>query len=111
MDDWDRQKLRERQRAISAAVHIIGWPLGLLFLVMAYCHWIAFREGIKITDLAIALGVVVGLSILAGTAIGVTVNWLFPESSISAKQISVAIGLLVDLTVIGWLIVESHKSQ
>lgn len=111
MDEYDLQQLqvelRVKQQATSVATWVIGVPLVLApFVIFAFIPQEIVVEPAGVLVLLIwAAGILLGIAILAGVGIGCAATWIVSNSWISAVTLSFAMGLVVDLVILGWVAV------
>lgn len=99
---------QSRHRAFFAALHVIGWPVAFAFYKAMSVDLRIWKD--ESPDSFFIKFIWVGISAVALTVYAsLWCGWLAHEwlwrSSIPATWMAIALALIVDLTVFGWLLV------
>jgi NhaP-type Na+/H+ or K+/H+ antiporter len=105
MDEIRNEKCRDELAAVTAAIYIICWPIGLALLIFALFH----QQVLFVVSLSLTFAILCGIGMLVGLAVGVIAHKLCYGTSIRSKWISVAVAALIDVSVFGWIVVISHQ--
>lgn len=107
MEDYARQQQCGQLEAGCLAVYTILTPyaFGLLYVVllMPYVPIMYPVATVGVT------GIFVGAALVVGFSIGIVATRMVSQSAISAKVLSVAMAMVCNLVVVGWLLVRASS--
>ncbi len=107
MEDYSRQQQCGQLEAGCLAVYTILTPyaFGLLcvVLLMPYVPIMYPVATVGIT------GTYVGAALIVGFSIGIVATKMASQSSISVKVLSIAMAIVFDLSVLGWVLVKARS--
>ncbi|HEY4261033.1 MAG TPA: hypothetical protein VGM98_12765 [Schlesneria sp.] len=104
MDETRNEKLRDEQAAITAAIYVICWPIGIVLLMIGL-----FNPRLMVAVLLVpTFATLCGIGMLVGLGVGVATHKFCYGTSIQSKWISVSVAAIIDFTVFGWIVVINY---
>lgn len=107
MEDYSRQQQCGQLEAGCLAVYTILTPyaFGLLVFLLEL-PFVAISHPMAVVGIT---GIFVGAALVVGFSIGIVATKIVSQSSISVKVLSVAMAMVFDLAVFGWVLVKAYS--